>query len=420
MTRPHASLLELDGQTVKVRLQAARYETCSHVHVDWLRFSIAKRTAPIDLDLLFPKHLDDGREFVRSKVDGVEFLDTNVHAVRSERMKRQLSRMQLEEEFSSSMQALSLARLVVVQLGPEFYVNPEVAKGHDFYAKRWKIERLGKECGWVGYGATTDSPKATATVAHTIHCNLYGTACTFAVPGWTVKMAALIDEYQATLTRCDLALDFFDGAPFSMDDLHQDLKDGAMKVRGRDPSWNILGHWSDAGRSNSRSVYIGSKESGKQTNVYEKGHQLFGADSGNPWLRVELRYGNKKRVLPSDMLRRSAAFFAGASDWHMRVMKMAEAQVIAAPVPVEERLPIETAKAEVSRNVTWAIRTAGPTISACVKYLGLEQLLELCRADAPALPGRLQGFTARELSDAFESVGPLLLGVGISPIPVHA
>lgn len=66
----------------------------------------------------------------------------------------------------------------------------------------------------------------------------------------------------------------------------------------------MIGDWS-ANPQDGRSFYFGSKEAGKQTNAYEKGHQLFGFEAGSKWLRIELRYGNKLRVLPVDMVRRA-------------------------------------------------------------------------------------------------------------------
>ena len=62
----------------------------------------------------------------------------------------------------------------------------------------------------------------------------------------------------------------------------------------------MVGDWANG---HARSFYIGSKEAGKQTNIYEKGDQLFGVETGSKWLRIELRYGNKLRVLSPEMLR---------------------------------------------------------------------------------------------------------------------
>ncbi|MVT36640.1 hypothetical protein GO497_01320 [Acidovorax citrulli] len=75
----------------------------------------------------------------------------------------------------------------------------------------------------------------------------------------------------------------------------------------------MVGDWCGG---KARSFYVGTKEVGKQTNVYEKGHQLFGDADTSAWIRAELRWGNKARFLPIEMLRCPADFFHGASDWH--------------------------------------------------------------------------------------------------------
>ena len=46
MTRPAKSTLVLDGNEIKVRLQAERIASESVVHIDWLRFTVQLRNAP--------------------------------------------------------------------------------------------------------------------------------------------------------------------------------------------------------------------------------------------------------------------------------------------------------------------------------------------------------------------------------------
>ena len=150
-------------------------------------------------------------------------------------------------------------------------------------------------------------------------------------------------------------------------------------------------------------MYIGSKSTGKQTNVYEKGDQLFGVDKGSQWVRVELRYGNKMRVLDSDILRRPADFFAGASDWHSLVLTEAGAVFVAQSAPCDKRLPVETVHAEVHRNVRWALNTARATIATAFRHLSNSQFLELCNWETSKVPGRLASFSVAELGAAFKS-----------------
>lgn len=201
MTRPNLSALVLDGETVKLRLAAERSEGRGLVHVDWLRFTIALRDAPLNLDVLFP-----APELQRGS-----WWDVN-----KDRIARQLAAIEAEENHSAAFCALSTARDVVEVLGDGFSVGAEVLKGHDFYAKRLPILLNECEVGWVGFGASSDSPRQEKQ-ARTIHVNLYGAACTFARSGWRDAMADKIDEWDANVTRCDLALDFFDGYAGGLD-----------------------------------------------------------------------------------------------------------------------------------------------------------------------------------------------------------
>lgn len=377
MTRPARSALVLDGSEVKARLEAERVASKTPVHVDWVRFTVLRRNTPTpSVDLLFPP--------------AHNIWDENY---RQHELTRLLAEMP-NEEFGAAAQAHELATEVCAALGEGFTVAAEVRKGHDFYRFRWAIERNGVEAGWIGFLSSSDSPRQQAQ-SRTLHCNLFGAACTFAAHGWNHRVADIVDARDGDLTRCDLALDFFDGLEAGLDGIVDDYKAGLCDSAGKRLKSNCVGDWLN-GRE--RSLYFGSKEAGKQTNCYEKGHQLFGGESQSPWLRIELRYGNKLRVLSSDMLRRPADFFAGASEWHALMLTKADAIVTAEPVKTTGRLALETVEAEVSRNVRWAFHTAAPTIAAAWHYLG-DEFLAL--VSGTKLPGRLKGFSPAELQTAF-------------------
>lgn len=392
MTRPSKNDLVLDGNEVKLRLKAERANTHQPVHVDWVRFTCNLRSAPIPtVDDLFPRK------------NGVRWAEEIDNMQRLAALLRDMP----DTDFAASVQAKTLAEQACEALGPDFSVYPEVRKGHDFYRYRWSIVRNGQECGWVGYLSSGDSPRQHAQ-AKTIHCNLYGTACTFAQHGFNDRLAAIVESTDATLTRIDLALDFFDGFTGGMERAKADYMAGLMDVNGRRPGCNLVGDWCN-GRA--RSFYFGSKEAGKQTNIYEKGHQLFGPKDDSPWLRVELRYGNKLRVLPSDMLRRPSDFFAGASEWHAAMLREADAIATPEPVKTTPRLAAETIVAEVKRNVQWLLDTAAPSIALCFEHLGNTSFIEEILLNKKA-PGRLQKFSKAEIAGAFERAFARASGTG--------
>lgn len=390
MTKVSHSVLVADGDQVKLRLQAERLASKSHVHVDWVRFTCFRRNVvPTFLAL------DQGPS---PSFEDMQLSVLELHTRRVTRMVQDWSREHRDPEFIDAMQqAYDLAKELCIALGNDFYVHHQIGKGHDFYRFRWSIYRNDHECGWVGFLASGDSPRQQAQAA-TIHANLYGAACTFASTGWNSRVADIVDMHDAKLTRADLALDFFDGYTGGMESIVDDYKAGAMNVRGNKPKCNMVGDWCNGAE---RSFYFGSKEAGKQTNVYEKGHQLFGRESLSNWIRFELRYGNKLRVLSSDLLRHPADYFAGASDWHALILSRADAIASATPVPCTPRLPVQTVKAEVTRNVRWVLNTAVQSIATAFRFLGNDQFEELIDWNVHQAPGRLRKFNVSEMQAAF-------------------
>lgn len=382
---PSGSMLVLDGGDVKLRLLAERQASKSVVHVDWVRFTSLRRNASApSADLLWPKP------------EYATWLGREKKLLSGEEFKKILGSF-ADSDFSASVQAYELACEVAQALGPDFSVSAEFKKGMDFYRFRWSIERFGSECGWVGFLASGESPRQQSQSA-TIHCNLYGAACTFATPGWNFRVADIVDANQGTLTRCDLALDFFDGLPGGLDGIVAEYKSGVCDVGGKRLKSNCVGDWLNG---HERSLYFGSKEAGKQTNVYEKGDQLFGIAAASLWLRAELRYGNKLRVLCSDMLRRPADFFAGASDWHGALLLKADAIVSPQEVPTVPRLQLETVEAECTRNVRWMVQTAASSLAVACQHLDFDQVWELIGSSK--LPGRLRKFSPAEIKRSFDA-----------------
>lgn len=386
------SCLVLDGNEVKIRLQAERTAHETPVHVDWVRFTCLRRNVvPSFLapELVPSKSWDD---LTCDRFSSAVDLETD----RITRSVAQFRREHQDPEFLGPMQqAFDLAMELCQALGPDYLVHHVIGKGHDFYKFRWSIHRNETECGWVGFLSSSDSPRQQSQ-SGTIHANLYGAACTFAEHGWNERVANIIDIHEAKLTRADLALDFFDGG-IDLENIKADYKAGVMNSpNGQKPKCNMVGDWANGAE---RSFYIGSKEAGKQTNIYEKGDQLFGRDAKSPWVRIELRYGNKLRVLSSDMLRRPADFFAGASDWHHLQLQKSADLVSPEPVRTTQKLAVQTIEAEVHRAIKWANQTAGPSLAMFVKYATESQLFEVL--ENKKLPARMSKFSISEISAGF-------------------
>lgn len=397
MTQVSHSALVLEGGEVKLRLQAERAASDSYVHVDWLRFTCFLRN-------VIPSFISHGDAHLFPEPGDRTFHDMPSRII-EDQIRHTVAKFEREHVDPSMRNAMEQARSLALEvceaLGGGFTVHPDIRKGHDFYRYRWSIVRNDAECGWVGFLASGDSPRQQAQ-ASTIHCNLYGYACTFADLGWNVRLADIVDDHQAKITRADLALDFFDGFTGGMSRVVEDYQEGLMNVRGNKPKCNQVGDWVNGAE---RSFYFGSKEAGKQTNVYEKGDQLYGRDYGSKWLRIELRYGNKLRVLPSDILRRPSDFFAGGSPWHALMLSKADSETDTSPrvIKTAPRLAVQTVAAEVHRNVRWMLNTAAQSFSTALRFMTEDQLSELCDWNVNRLPARLRKFNPSELQRAFES-----------------
>lgn len=386
MTRPSRSSLVLDGNIIRLRLEAQRVHSKTPVHVDWLRFTVLRRHQPTpSVDKLFPLAENNADTWQR-----MQELQAHLKSLP-------------DCDTATEAQARELAETVAQALGHDYAVPNDVRKGHDFYRFRLSIERNGVECGWVGFQASSESPRQAAQ-GKTLHVNLYGAACTFAAPGWTHRLANIIDQRNGEITRADLALDFFDGIKGGIERIDADYDAGRLDVFGKRLKCKHLGDWSAHTRG-ARSLYVGSKEAGKETNCYEKGDQLYGVEHGSDWLRVELRYGNKLRELDSDILRRPADFFAGASDWHASILREANAQFLPERVPTKGRLAAQSVQAEVVRAVRWASVVAGPTLSTLFRVATDNQFLSL--VTSTKRPGRLARFSDGEISRALASLSPV-------------
>lgn len=135
------SPLVLDGNEVKLRLQAKRTATGSAVHVDWLRFTIQTRNAPApSVDDLFPqaeKPTTPGQdlyEWARQNLMGGKYAPTASDLKEAERFAQlqKLIQSMPDADFAPSAQAKGIAETVAQFLGPDFSVSPQLLKGQDF------------------------------------------------------------------------------------------------------------------------------------------------------------------------------------------------------------------------------------------------------------------------------------------------
>lgn len=149
-----------------------------------------------------------------------------------------------------------------------------ICMGGDAQRGRWMLQLTGKGCSMV-----TDWP----------------------------SLRELLEGFDAKLTRVDLAVDFLHGE-HTVDEAVDMVRADQFTSSGRRPSTSLAGDWLD--QVHGRTLYVGKAANGKMLRVYEKGKQL--GDLSSEWVRFEVQFGNRDRVLPYAMLTDGDEFFAGA------------------------------------------------------------------------------------------------------------
>jgi phage replication initiation protein len=142
----------------------------------------------------------------------------------------------------------------------------------------------------------------------TIHVELNAHACAL-VKDWQ-QFAFWGESIQAKITRVDLAHDDHDGKTFTIEKMADWYKQGRFNCGGRQPSHSLAGDWLIDGSPSGRTLYIGKRENGKMLRIYEKGKQL--GDASSPWVRIELEFRGKNRIIPWEALTSPGNYLAGS------------------------------------------------------------------------------------------------------------
>lgn len=138
----------------------------------------------------------------------------------------------------------------------------------------------------------------------TFHVELNATACAHISDWRTVQQWG--ESIGAKITRVDLAHDDMEAKAVSIAMARAWHDAGEFTTNGRPPDAHL---YDDMGSGKGKTLYIGSRESGKLLRVYEKGRQL--GDPSSPWVRVELELRGKSRLIPWDVLTSPATYLAG-------------------------------------------------------------------------------------------------------------
>jgi len=131
--------------------------------------------------------------------------------------------------------------------------------------------------------------------------------------GWEKRLYQFLRKYDsAKITRIDLASDNFD-SPKTLDDYLEMYHAGLFSSRGRPPEVEQRGNWIRP-NGKGRTLYVGSRLSGKLLRIYEKGLQLANGfhEKFPSWVRIELELKAIDRIIPYEALLNPGKYLAGA------------------------------------------------------------------------------------------------------------
>ena len=219
------------------------------------------------------------------------------------------------------------------------------------------------------------------STGNTMMVDVSGKGCSL-INDWQAVYATMQD-LDARITRVDTALDLLEG--FTLDQFDDLYRAGEFNCGGRIPTRRYFegGHSGDL-HANGRSLYLGKKVNGKELCIYEKGKQLGDPDS--EWLRVEIRFGNRDRVIPHDVVLNPTTYFAGG---FIALENLVDS--IKTKIKTQQRdIAIEERTIVLKRLTHYLVASYGKTIYQLSHELNMDYkaLYELLRV--PGVPARLE------------------------------
>jgi len=171
---------------------------------------------------------------------------------------------------------------------------------------------VNREKGFYGYRRSFALGETSAIFAYggnsqTALISFPGSAC-HQIPDWFRLIQFLRDELGGRVTRLDCAVDDFDGR-HTVDEAVEMYRADRFNAGGRRPRIKQSGNWLEPDGSG-RTFYVGSRKNGKLLRVYEKGMEV--GIPWHPWVRWEVEWHNKDRIVPWEAIFEPGKYVAGA------------------------------------------------------------------------------------------------------------
>lgn len=175
-------------------------------------------------------------------------------------------------------------------------------RGNYFYEE---FHRLGSETATYGHFHIGGAQ------AGTVLLELNATGCQAALPDWEERFYEFLQQvHKPHITRIDTTKDFFNGE-YTPEMAYEDYLKGLYVVGNNNPKCQKKGTAWEREDFTGKTLTLGTLNSNKMLNVYEKGRQLKDKDS--LMVRFEVRHkSTKNNHLPLDMLIDAGKYLFGS------------------------------------------------------------------------------------------------------------
>ncbi len=222
--------------------------------------------------------------------------------------------------------------------------------------------RFGNGAGLVAWGGESQRGR--------VYFSIQGKGCSL-VCAWPA-VATWLESQRAVIKRVDVAYDDFTGQDVSIAWAESQYRAGGFKAGGREPRHSVFGDWlAGDGAVNGRTLGIGNRANGKYCRVYEKGKQL--GDPASPWVRLEVEWRGKDRLIPYDILTRPGVYLAGAYPCLAHLdQEQSRIRTVAQSATIDFDTAIANGKQQAGRLVNLMLQVFGGDVGAVVERLRRE------------------------------------------------
>lgn len=206
-----------------------------------------------------------------------------------------------------------------------FQLTDKFGSGRNFFRNSIGIEGGAGFLAFGGNNQVVNRKGETETRHERIQIFITGQGCK-CVSDWSRVYRALVGKlgsYAPKITRIDIAYDDHAGQR-DVEFARDSYSAGLFAGNGRPPKGQFI---DDMGSDDGRTMYVGSRESGRYLRVYEKGRQL--GDKESEWVRWEVELSAKQTDIPLEVLLHPRAYLAGSYpclDWISRAKQVIESR----------------------------------------------------------------------------------------------